>query len=156
MSAKVIYKGETLTTFEPGEVGILHLADQKLTEDLIIEETESEGGIVSLGRTVVFNKEGSDYAIHTVVEGNSVSEPVPPSKDGYTFVGWRTLLSGGELVTFPFVPTEDVTLYAQFLKALSAPEIQTYGELLIITDTSNAATNFEIYADGELIATIDK
>ncbi|KAF2379236.1 hypothetical protein BSN82_17155, partial [Acinetobacter baylyi] len=42
-----------------------------------------------------------------------------PTYVGYTFNGWFTLASGGSLITSPYTPTADITIYAQW-SAISA------------------------------------
>ena len=49
-----------------------------------------------------------------VGENESVSEPAAPLRTGYDFVKWYTEAEGGSEVTFPLVPTEDVTVYAHW------------------------------------------
>lgn len=66
--------------------------------------------------TVTFKVDGNIYGGAGLMEGQSVSQPVNPVKDGYTFVGWYTEETGGELVEFPYKPNENVVLYARFVE----------------------------------------
>lgn len=66
--------------------------------------------------TVTFKVDGNIYGGAGLMEGQSVSQPVNPVKDGYTFVGWYTKETGGELVEFPYKPNENVVLYARFVE----------------------------------------
>ena len=44
--------------------------------------------------------------------GDSMKEPAQPERTGYSFEGWTLTQGSTELVTFPYTPTADVTLYA--------------------------------------------
>ncbi len=44
---------------------------------------------------------------------NNVTLPTP-AKTGYTFDGWYTASTGGNKVTSPYTPTNDITLYARW------------------------------------------
>lgn len=59
---------------------------------------------VSMPRTVYVDK-----------EGGTVAEPADPAMTGYTFSSWNTKEDGsGDVITFPYTPTGDITLYAQW------------------------------------------
>lgn len=48
-------------------------------------------------------------------EGGTLAEPKYPAMTGYAFKSWNTAADGsGQTVTFPYAPTADVTLYAQW------------------------------------------
>lgn len=72
------------------------------------------GGGIDGGYTVTFVSGDEDYAIISVVAGNSVTRPANPTQTGYYFTGWYTAAAGGDKITFPYTPTGDITLYAQF------------------------------------------
>jgi len=58
--------------------------------------------------------EAPEDLVFEVEEGDSVTRAMigdNPSRSGYTFMGW-SLSEGGELITLPFTPTEDATIYA--------------------------------------------
>jgi uncharacterized repeat protein (TIGR02543 family) len=64
--------------------------------------------------TVTFNSNGGDDVdTDSFVFNGSVSEPLAPTLDGYTFLGWSAT-NGGAAISFPYTPgvTEDITLYA--------------------------------------------
>lgn len=67
--------------------------------------------------TVTFNNnDGSETPAASTAKGNSqktVAEPAAPAREGYTFSKWTTA-DGGDAITFPYTPTADVTLYAQW------------------------------------------
>jgi uncharacterized repeat protein (TIGR02543 family) len=63
---------------------------------------------------VTFNSNGGDdVGGDSFVFNGSVSEPIAPTRDGYTFQGWSAT-NGGAAISFPYTPgvTEDITLYA--------------------------------------------
>ncbi|TLG71772.1 InlB B-repeat-containing protein [Culicoidibacter larvae] len=65
--------------------------------------------------TTTFNIDG--VVITTdVVYGNKVVEPATPSKEGYTFLGWYTVATGGTQWNFSTgtMPANNMTLYAQY------------------------------------------
>lgn len=47
-------------------------------------------------------------------EGGSINEPAVPEREGYTITGWYTAQEGGEKITFPYTPSSDGTIYAQW------------------------------------------
>ncbi len=64
--------------------------------------------------TVTFNsKEGSSVADGYFDTDDYLAEPTPPTRAGYTFLGWSDT-DGGSAVSFPYAPdvTTDITLYA--------------------------------------------
>ncbi|MFZ4117137.1 MAG: InlB B-repeat-containing protein [Rhodoluna sp.] len=64
--------------------------------------------------TVTFNSNGGDDVDgDSFVFNGSVSEPIAPTRDGYTFLGWSAT-NGGNAISFPYTPgvAEDITLYA--------------------------------------------
>jgi len=64
--------------------------------------------------TVTFHSMGGDdVADVTFDSGGSVTEPTPPTRGGYIFLGWSET-NGGATVNFPYSPgvSEDITLYA--------------------------------------------
>ena len=46
----------------------------------------------------------------SVGEGESVSAPADPLRNGYDFVKWYTEAEGGSEVSFPLTPSGDVTV----------------------------------------------
>ncbi len=78
-------------------------------EALTAVENES-----SFGHTVDFISEGTPYARYMVTDGQSVAKPSPdPTKSGLHFDGWKD--NGGNTITFPYTPTSDIQLAAQFV-----------------------------------------
>lgn len=83
--------------------------------------------------TVIFdyNYDGKGtYLKLTVRDGETVKRPSDPARSGYSFDGWYTKSSGGSKFDFDTVITEDITLYAQWIKKVS-------GEPIIPDDPGN-------------------
>ncbi len=79
------------------------------TELVVAEAAE----LPATSYTVTFNTNGgSSVAAQTVTEGNSVSVPAAPTKEGYTFTGWY--LDEACTATFSFQAgiESDITVYA--------------------------------------------
>ena len=66
--------------------------------------------------TLDFNDEASvPRTVYVDKEGGAVEEPADPVMSGYTFKDWNTQEDGsGDTISFPYTPTADVTLYAQW------------------------------------------
>ena len=82
---------------------------------------------ISGGYTVTFVAEGNAYSIISVTAGSAIKEPIPPEVTG-SVTGWSTDEAGANLVSFPYTPTSDITLYAK----VSAPktlEESTWAEI---------------------------
>ena len=89
-----------------------------------IGKTEEEEPTTPKEYTVTFNSNGgSAVSSQVVVEGNKVSKPTNPTKEGYTFGGWHL---DAELKTeydFDKTITSDITIYAKWnKKAEEEPE----------------------------------
>lgn len=67
---------------------------------------------VTGGYTVTFVAEGNPYTIISVTAGSAIEEPIPPEVTG-VIAGWSTDEAGANLVSFPYTPTADITLYAK-------------------------------------------
>lgn len=67
---------------------------------------------VTGGYTVTFVAEGNPYSIISVTAGSAINEPIPPEVTG-VMRGWSTDEAGANLVSFPYTPTADITLYAK-------------------------------------------
>ena len=67
---------------------------------------------ISGGYTVTFVAEGNPYSIISVTAGSAIKEPIPPEVTGMV-QGWSTDEAGANLVSFPYTPTSDITLYAK-------------------------------------------
>ncbi|WEV46666.1 InlB B-repeat-containing protein [Bifidobacterium sp. ESL0690] len=72
------------------------------------------GGVIQRrGWQVKFDL-GDGTLYGTDIIANNGSKPTDPTRAGYTFTGWHTGNSSGPLVSFPYTPGGDVTLYASW------------------------------------------
>ncbi len=70
--------------------------------------------------TVTYIVDGMEYCRIKVSYGSSINRPIPPSKEGYAFVGWYTEENGkGKLFTSPYNTEGDTTYYAYFTNKVS-------------------------------------
>ena len=84
--------------------------------------------------TVTFNsKGGSDVTSASVAEGNKVTKPTNPTRDGYTFLGWSTEETSSTYYDFDTAVTSSFTLYAQWEKKVETG----------VSDTSDIAVAVE-------------
>lgn len=84
--------------------------------DTISADTTLYAQWTAIDYTVTFNSQGgSAVGDQTVAYGDTASVPTPPTRSGYTFLGWHTASSGGSLWSFATnTVTGDTTLYAQW------------------------------------------
>lgn len=116
---------------------------------------ESAGGGVAGGYNVTFSASGLTYAFMSVEPGQSVARPTgSPVRDGYAFTGWYTEAEGGERAKFPFTPTEDVTIYAQFAASivLGVTGLTNSSGALTLTDAVADAATYETSASGSYVS----
>lgn len=109
------------------------------------------GGSIAGGYTVTFMSNGAEYSVVSVTAGQSISAPKSkPSKSGKYFVGWFTAASGGALVEFPYTPTADVTLYANFddLFVLGFTGLTNSSGALTLTDDVAGSENYATSVSG--------
>ncbi len=62
--------------------------------------------------TVTFVNDGVTYTTITAASGSSIDAPAGPNEGGYRFRGWYTDPACTEAVSFPYMVTGDITLYA--------------------------------------------
>lgn len=67
--------------------------------------------------TIDFNSNGGNniYSITKEYDSN-LNEPINPTKDGYTFDGWYSDIELTQVYVFDKMPSEDITLYAKWVK----------------------------------------
>ena len=87
---------------------------KEVTEDITLEARWTEVDIDKEEYTVTFNTDGgSKISSVKVTEGNKVTKPTNPTKDGYKFVGW---LLNGKSYDFTKEVTGNITLVASWEK----------------------------------------
>ena len=74
--------------------------------------------------TVRYNVEEEIIHEVSVEERDLITQPTPPTKEGYRFIGWFTLPEGGIQWNFAtmIMPRSDLTLYALFEREVSNNE----------------------------------
>ena len=86
--------------------------------------------------TVTLNNGGSAETMY-VRMGESIGELPVPVNYGYTFKGWWTAETGGELVTSEMVASCDIALYARWERhVVPAPIIESSKGLVFYSDSS--------------------
>ena len=87
--------------------------------------------------TVTFDSQlGSAVTTKTTV---SVSSSPSTTRSGYTFLGWFEAASGGTGISVPYWPSDDMTLYAQWLLTASPPADNTVNSAPAPLDASAPA-----------------
>lgn len=115
-------------------------------------------GGAALAHTAKFTVDGSNYAIHSVTDGQPIVSPISPSKTGYAFKGWQD--SNGNTISFPYtMSASEETLAASFIAAYymtigglgnSSPTAQTY-----VSSGATFPTSFEeVTKDGDIFIKI--
>ena len=74
------------------------------------EETQLDEYAVTLS----YNDGISRPRIAYVEKESSLSTPAVPTREGYQIAKWTDAETGGNEITFPYTPTGDVTIYAQW------------------------------------------
>lgn len=70
--------------------------------------------------TFDYNYDGAPQAVVvTLNDGEKVTKPADPTREGYTFGGWTTDKSGTQAYSFDTAVTADITLYAKWSQPLS-------------------------------------
>ena len=116
------------------------------------------GGGAALAHTATFTVDGSNYAIHSVTDGQPIVSPISPSKTGYAFKGWTD--SNGNTISFPYtMSASEETLAASFISAYymtigglgnSSPTSQSY-----VSSGATFPTSFEeVTKDGDIFIKI--
>ena len=94
--------------------------------------------------TVSYDVNGGNgsYSPTTVKEGEKITLPADPTREGYEFLGWFTAPTGGDRVTGDTVVTDTMTLYAHW------DEIETTFALTYDTDGGEHIDSVTL-ADGD-------
>ena len=136
----VTYDGKAVELIYDGDVLV------KVGKTAVDFSNAQSSGIQPLDHTVKFTVDGEPYEVVSVKDGNSVYAPsgTPVSDEG-NFGGWSL---NGELVEFPYTPTEDVELTAIYLSLIDTlyarcniPK-ETYPYIFIKESRQDALSNF--------------
>ena len=101
--------------------------------------------------TVKFNtNEGTIISDLVIEEGNMITKPTNPSKEGYTFAGWYTDDTFTTLFNFNTVITDNLTLYAKWNELVK--EINIYSQTTTVYE--GVLPSFEVTTTNNYI-TID-
>ena len=105
---------------------------------------------VSGGYTVTFVAEGNTYSIISVTAGSAIKEPIPPEVTG-VMTGWSTDETGTNLVSFPYTPTADITLYAKVSPVSMTLDENSWATISAISAAGTGA-NYWAVGDTKTIA----
>ena len=105
---------------------------------------------ISGGYTVTFVAEGNPYSIISVTAGSAIKEPIPPEVTGFV-TGWSTDEAGANLVSFPYTPTADITLYAKVSPASMTLDENSWATISAISAAGMGA-NYWAVGDTKTIA----
>lgn len=110
--------------------------------------------------TVTFNSNGgSTVSSQTVTEGNKVTRPKNPTKNGYNFDGW---LLNGSIYDFNSSINDNITLIAKWVQksyVVKVSEVDQYStdvKLTIYEDGNIVSTSEIQYTDGTHLCSGDK
>lgn len=109
-----------------GTIDITENGEYDITNYATANVNVASGGITD-GYTVKFKVNGNDYYIASCQQGESITEPPTPTMQGATFGAWQL---NGVNIEFPYTPSTDVELTAQFSTVRTEMEIYDAGTLL--------------------------
>ena len=107
---------------------------------------------------IQFNSLGGSYIeIQQVEKGQNVSEPRPPTKEGYEFEGWYTSSAAGVTLDTKFdfttPPESNITLYAKW--KLAERFVFVKGTSINGAITAEGYTTSEIFKEGAIVSIPD-
>ncbi len=89
-----------------------------------VKEEDNSGKVEVKKYTVKFNSNGgTTVSSQTVTEGNKVSKPTNPTRNGYTFAGWTL---NGSVYDFNTIVTKNITLVAKWTENVKAKYTVTF------------------------------
>lgn len=112
---------------------------------------------VENGYTVQFMVEGSLYSSVSITAGSVVSRPTSPTVASKYFIGWYNAETDGTEITFPYIPTSNVTLYAHFTPSIVVGVTgltNSRGDLTLTDSISNVET-YTTVRNGDFISVIN-
>lgn len=129
------------------------LVPANIKKDVVIAGvtgTLEAGAGIPGGYNVTFSADGVAYSVVSIVAGNAISEPIPPSLSGQAVAGWSTDSAGENLVSFPYTPTANVTLYAK-LSAVSTVLNDNSWETISAISAAGTGANYWSVGDAKTI-----
>lgn len=114
--------------------------DTKITKNITLKATWKE--VVLNKYTVTFDsKGGSAVSSQTVTEGQAVTKPADPTRNGYTFSGWKL---NGSAYNFGSAVTGNITLVATWTQ-------KNYTIKATAVDSQSPARVLSVYENGTKI-----
>lgn len=120
--------------------------------------TSSEIVVTTITITFIENG-GSEVGDLTLTPGEPFTEPTPPTREGYVFIGWFTDSSLTQAYEFTIVPNQNLTLYAKWISvteygaisiaAFKALALATYAEVVGIVVFASVDMELVVIADEE-------
>lgn len=84
---------------------------------------------------------GTPAAARTVAAGEAIAEAPVTTKDGSSFNGWYSAASGGSQISFPYAPSDDIILSAQWeIGSTGSPGGGAGPSYTVTTETTQAVT----------------
>ncbi len=102
--------------------------------------------------TLAWNANGGDamsgtYTSGSTGYGTAIMAPNDPTRDGYTFTGWKSASNGSGDDYTGYMPAADVTYYAQWTKLYASGTYQFDGHLTVGTSPGMTVTTSEVSYD---------
>ena len=94
------------------------------------------GGAPSGMYALEFVSDSDTFGYVYITQGESIkNNPFDMAKIGYAFIGWSTT-QGGSTISYPYTPSEDLTLYAVWLSVTPKASLSdyTWGEIKQLAD----------------------
>lgn len=114
-----------------------YISDKETGYDVVHKDEQVENYIykrayLAIAKMVTFNANGGNLSETTraVEPGQKIGELPEPTKNDLAFVGWFTLIDGGEQITENTIVTDDVTYYAHWSDDITA-KIGDFGFLTL-------------------------
>ncbi len=113
----------------------LSLTTEEVQSTQLIEDTTEY--------TIIFDSNGgTDVSPITKLSGLEINQPDSPTKEGYFFSGWYSSLNFLSEYTFVSMPSQNITLYAKWIKA---PYSLNYGIITGLHHTALITTDHRVF-----------
>lgn len=81
-------EGYIFMEWQPGEK-LLNITEDVYVTAIYKDENGQNSGDVNTHTVTFYDHDGKVYKTQKVIDGEDAVEPIPPSREGYTFTGWR-------------------------------------------------------------------